>query len=79
MYRTLRGGDVSFETFQRVPMLRLVLKKELLLVCTLQKCGYLLIPCVVCCSYYVLSDCKYEKIIILSVVMMRNDIIISLD
>ena len=26
----------------------------------------------------VLSDCKYEKIIILSVVMMRNDII-SLD
>ena len=27
----------------------------------------------------VLSDCKYEIIIILSVVMMRNDIIISLD
>ena len=50
-------------------MLRLVLKKYLLLICTLQNGGCLLIPRVlfVLC---VLSDCKYEKIIILSVVMM---------
>ena len=59
-------------------MLSLVLKKDLLLICTLQNGRCLIIPRVVCCSYYVLSDCKYEKIIILSVVMMRNDIIISL-
>ena len=39
---------------------------------TYSSCGVLFVLCV-------LSDCKYEKIIILSVVMMRNDIIISLD
>ena len=43
-------------------MLSLVLKKDLLLICTLQNGGWR----------------KYEKII-LSIVMMRNDIIISLD
>ena len=58
-------------------MLRLVLKKELLLVCT--NGGCLLIPCVVWFVLCVLSDCQYENIIILIVVMIANDIIISLD
>ena len=39
---------------------------------TYSSCGVLFVLCV-------LSNCKYEKIIILSIVMMRNDIIISLD
>ena len=61
-------------------MLSLVLKKNIVTslhpskwgMFTYSSCGVLFVLCV-------LSDCKYEKIIILSVVMMQNDIIISLD
>ena len=55
-------------------MLRLVLKKEPFKMADVyySLCGVLYVLCV-------LSDYKYEKIIILSVVMMQNDIIISLD
>ena len=60
-------------------LLRLVLKKDLLLIGTFKMADVYLF--LVWCAVRImcLSDCKYEKIIILSVVMMRNDIIISLD